>query len=49
LLPRDINVNASIGVNAQSVLEAFRTAVTALGNKVPEYLPKVKVINADRS
>jgi len=49
LLPKDINVNASIGVNAQSVLENFRMAVAALGNAPPARLPSLKVIDADRS
>jgi hypothetical protein len=41
LMPKDINLNASIGVNAQSVLDTFRAAVTALGNEPPARLPKV--------
>jgi hypothetical protein len=40
LMPRDFNVNASVGVNSASVLETFRHAVQALGN-TPAHLPKV--------
>ncbi|WP_315749589.1 MULTISPECIES: hypothetical protein [unclassified Bradyrhizobium] len=49
LLPKDININGSIGVSAQSVLENFRMAVAALGNKPPERLPMVRMIGAERS
>jgi hypothetical protein len=41
LMPRDLTINTNIGVNAQSVLETFRVAVEALGNKPPGSLPKV--------
>lgn len=49
LLPKDINVNASVGLNAQSVLETFRTAVAALGNEPPPRLPSLKGMHVDRS
>jgi len=49
LLPKTIDVNATVGVNAQSVLETFRTAVAALGNEPPSRLPSLKVLDADRS
>jgi hypothetical protein len=32
-------------VNVGSVLEAFRTAVSALGNTPPKTIPNVKVID----
>ena len=47
LLPQHVDINATVGVNAASVLETFRMAVTALGNTEPKRLPKV--IDADRS
>jgi hypothetical protein len=47
LLPKDVNINANVGVNAQSVLETFRAAVEALGNRPPAALPKVRVIDAN--
>ncbi len=46
LMPRDHNINATVGVDAQNVLDAFRSAVTMLGNQAPAALPKVKVIDA---
>lgn len=44
LMPKDLNINQAIGINAGSVLETFRHAVQALGN-TPARLPKV--INGD--
>jgi hypothetical protein len=44
LMPRDLNINATVGVNSASVLETFRHAVQALGNATAR-LPKV--INGD--
>jgi hypothetical protein len=40
LLPKDININATVGVSARGVLETFRQAVQALGNEAPERLPR---------
>jgi Family of unknown function (DUF5681) len=47
LLPKHVDINARIGVNAASTLANFRAAVTALGNPEPKSLPNVKVIDAD--
>ena len=41
LLPRDLNINATVGVNAENALQNFRMAVEILGNKPPASLPKV--------
>ncbi|MGY8631846.1 hypothetical protein RAD15_05020 [Bradyrhizobium sp. 14AA] len=46
LMPRDYNINQTVGVDAQNVLDAFRSAVSLLGNEAPTRLPKVKVIDA---
>jgi hypothetical protein len=46
LMPKDLRIDATIGVNAATTLEAFRAAVQALGNEPP---PRPKVIDAARS
>ncbi|AWM07636.1 hypothetical protein [Bradyrhizobium symbiodeficiens] len=46
LMPRDYNINATVGVNSEDVLGAFRSAVAMLGNQAPAALPKLKVIDA---
>ncbi|MGC2779990.1 MAG: hypothetical protein WA418_30560 [Bradyrhizobium sp.] len=47
LLPKDININQTVEVNAAGFLDNFRQAVAMLGNEPPKSLPKAKVINAD--
>lgn len=47
LMPKTIDLNANIGIDARNVLDAFRQAVGLLGNEPPKVLPKVKVIDAD--
>lgn len=47
LMPKTLDINANIGVDARNVLDAFRSAVTALGNQAPAALPKLRVIDAD--
>jgi hypothetical protein len=46
LLPKDVNVNTTVGVDAHGVLATFRAAVEALGNTPPARLPNAKVIDA---
>lgn len=47
LMPKTIDLNANIGIDARNVLDAFRQAVGLLGNEPPKVLPKVKLIDAD--
>jgi hypothetical protein len=47
LMPSDLRIDTTVGVNAQNTLEAFWMAVAAL-HQLPS-TPKLKVINADRS
>jgi hypothetical protein len=41
LLPRDLNINTTVGVDPQNLLTTFRSALAALGNPVPTKMPKV--------
>lgn len=45
LMPRDLNINANIGIDSQNVLLAFRNAVELLGNAPPPLSIKDKVID----
>ncbi|RTE92763.1 hypothetical protein [Bradyrhizobium sp. LVM 105] len=45
LMPKTIDLNANVGIDARNVLDAFRSAVGLLGNEPPKVLPKVKVID----
>lgn len=47
LMPRDLNINATLGIDPSNVLANFRAAVQALGNEPPPALPQMKAINAD--
>ena len=47
LMPRDLNINANIGVNPGTFVENFRTALAMLGNEPPPR-PRLKVIDNER-
>lgn len=49
LLPKDLNINQSVEVNAASFLDNFRQAVAMLGNEPRKALPKVRVFNGGGS
>ena len=46
-MPRNVNINGTIGVEATAFVADFRAAVALLGNEVPEPRRRTTKVNID--